>query len=64
MRTNDTYRSTIFASADNNNGLPASPARTPKKTIAIIDRNPITGAIKESPAKQTNGSHHAKATTA
>lgn len=35
------HRSTIF-----DNSAPSSPARTPKKCVPIIERNPITGEIK------------------
>jgi hypothetical protein len=31
--------------------------------IVSLDRNPITGVIKEIGSKQTNGSNHEKATT-
>ncbi|KAF7640064.1 hypothetical protein Mgra_00000507 [Meloidogyne graminicola] len=37
----NTHRSTIF-----DNSVPTSPARTPKKCVPIIERNPITGEIK------------------
>uniref|UniRef100_A0A914H0R3 Uncharacterized protein n=1 Tax=Globodera rostochiensis TaxID=31243 RepID=A0A914H0R3_GLORO len=40
-KLNDTYRSTIFSDT-----VPNSPAKTPKKCVPVLERNPITGEVK------------------
>ncbi|CCD73735.1 uncharacterized protein CELE_T19C3.3 [Caenorhabditis elegans] len=45
-RVTPTFKSQIF------DDVPASPSRTPKRTVQVVSRNPVTGEIKPSPSQQ------------